>query len=49
VWIEKDVKGTFPDKLDIIYEKQQIRKDAVMTQYEVLCGLEQMRKNAVMT
>jgi hypothetical protein len=38
----KDVKGTFPDKFDIIYAMQQIWKYAAMTQYEVLCVLEQM-------
>jgi hypothetical protein len=42
MWILKDVKGTFPDKFDIIYALQQIRNEAVMTQYEVLGVLEQM-------
>jgi hypothetical protein len=42
MWFENDVKGTLPDKFDIIYALQQIRNDAVMTQYEVLGVLEQM-------
>jgi hypothetical protein len=42
MWIGEDVKGTFPDKLVIIYALQQFRNYAVMTQYEVLGVLEQM-------
>jgi hypothetical protein len=49
MWIGKELKGTDPDKLDKIYALQQIGNDAVMTQYEVLCVLEHMCNNAVMT
>jgi hypothetical protein len=42
MWIGEDVKITFSDKYDIIHALQQMRNDAVMTQYEVLGVLEQM-------
>jgi hypothetical protein len=45
----KGCEGTFHDKFELTQALQQIRMDAVMTEYEVLFGLEQMWKNAVMT
>jgi hypothetical protein len=38
----KGCEGTFHDKFELKKALQQIRKDAVMTEYKVLFGLEQM-------
>jgi hypothetical protein len=45
IWIVKDVEWSFNDKFDIIYALQKIWKNAIMTQYEMFCGLVLMWKN----
>jgi hypothetical protein len=49
MWIGNYVTGSYHDHFQVLLGLQQMIEDDVMTKFDVLCRLDQMRKNAVMT
>jgi hypothetical protein len=39
MWIGKDVKGSFHDQFDVLCGLEEMGKHALMTNFEVICGI----------
>jgi hypothetical protein len=44
MWIGKDGTGRFHGQIGVLYEREQMIENDIMTLYDVLCGLEQILK-----